>query len=326
MIVLLLLAILKCSNSNNLFALSSIPMKGLGLIALKDILQGQLLLEESPVLALKQTRMGFSEDYQYERIRKELSKLSITQENSFFSLHSRNSNHLPYNEVRALDIFRSNAYPLRNVLSEPSDNSNGVFLNISRINSACNPNVHYSYQRATKRGRVYSIRNIKKGEEILNNYVGTLLESTERKDYLKLHFGFDCNCDVCCSNQLKECDAIRSKLFALTERAKHLLTEKKYSEVLIDLKERMHLLSADPFLRGSPPLLFQCAWDGILASRELEVATDGTDSSSSSSSSSSRTRTLFSEWKEIALKSAIICKGRDSEEVKAVNNIMNTTG
>jgi len=64
---------------------------------------------------------------------------------------------------------------------------------IAKINHSCKPNVKFRFNRNTGSMHLYAIRDIKKGEEILNSY----LENKKiniHKEYLQEHYGFICNC------------------------------------------------------------------------------------------------------------------------------------
>jgi len=64
---------------------------------------------------------------------------------------------------------------------------------IAKINHSCQPNVRFKFNRNTGSMHLYAIKNIKKGEEILDSYLENK-NIKSHKDYLKEHYGFICNC------------------------------------------------------------------------------------------------------------------------------------
>ena len=92
------------------------------------------------------------------------------------------------------------------------DESSALYINISRINHSCSPNVQWSYledKRTRKEVRV--IRNIRKGEELLADYITdreSFLLASQRKEILKIGWNFDCCCSLCSIDHVEN-DALR---------------------------------------------------------------------------------------------------------------------
>ena len=95
------------------------------------------------------------------------------------------------------------------------EDGSALFVTISRINHSCSPNVEWSFleeKRTSKEVRV--IRNIKKGEEVLADYIAdgkSFLLKSERKGKLKMGWNFDCSCSLC-SSDCEENDALRRRV------------------------------------------------------------------------------------------------------------------
>jgi hypothetical protein len=222
----------KYSYVSPLLKLSPIANKGFSLIATDHIMKGTLLIEEEALFQLKTFNIRMTEDMEIDRITKKVECLSSKEYNDFYSLHAYSKSTSINEYTRALFIFRTNAYPT-------NENTAGIFPTISRINSECNPNVHYHYNQETKRSTIYAINDIDKNAEILNCYIG-ILPRHERQSYLLEHFGFVCNCKICMKsdNDLVESDQRRIDLMNLEIQTQDLIN----SDNGYDKKEAMKLI------------------------------------------------------------------------------------
>jgi hypothetical protein len=64
---------------------------------------------------------------------------------------------------------------------------------IAKINHSCEPNVKFRFNRDTGSMHLFAIRDIKKGEEILDSYLENK-KIKSHKEYLREHYGFICKC------------------------------------------------------------------------------------------------------------------------------------
>ena len=64
---------------------------------------------------------------------------------------------------------------------------------IAKLNHSCMPNVKFEFNRSNCCMYVISIRNIKKGEEIVDSYLENK-NIKNHKNYLYEHYGFSCDC------------------------------------------------------------------------------------------------------------------------------------
>ncbi|CAE8646324.1 unnamed protein product [Polarella glacialis] len=76
----------------------------------------------------------------------------------------------------------------------------GLFLDVSRFNHSCNPNVHHAFQESEGLQVLRASCDIAAGDELCISYL-SLLElcgpTEERMMRLSDRFGFDCDCQVC---------------------------------------------------------------------------------------------------------------------------------
>ncbi|KAF8584696.1 SET domain-containing protein [Ramaria rubella] len=177
------------------FKLVNLTDRGKGLVATRDILQGELIFKETPLFIV---RARTFEDLG-SHIRSTVSGLNITSRSSFLEL----SHPLKYNSSdKLLAIFQTNSVKMR-------DDQMGVFPLTSRINHGCSKafNSVNSWRGEEEILVVHALRHIKKGEEILREYVDTKRPRKTRQAELFEVYGFDCSCSVC---SLSPGDADRS--------------------------------------------------------------------------------------------------------------------
>ncbi len=153
---------------------------GIGAFAVQDIPLGTLVLCEAPIIVASpsnfETRMA---------------ALSDSSREQLFSLHDNWTSDT--GSKTAVGIFRSNGLP-----TDESKDEGGLFLNFSRFNSSCTPNISHRWYNTEGVRRVFASRLIKAGEEILNCYISPFGPRATRQAALQSHFGFSCSC-VCCT-------------------------------------------------------------------------------------------------------------------------------
>lgn len=124
-------------------------------------------------------------------------------------------------------IFSTNALPLGDTVCDDPETRSAVFLQISRINHSCAPNVQHSYcevpphnltshltlphatvlhsvltsphpTSATGLERIYAVKRISEGEQLFTSYIDSIyMDYAQRQSALKEKFGFICRCSVC---------------------------------------------------------------------------------------------------------------------------------
>jgi hypothetical protein len=71
------------------------------------------------------------------------------------------------------------------------------FEHYSRINRACKPNVHNSYNPTLQKLTVHAVRQINKGEEILTSYIAGTCHTRQQRQVGLNNWGFECGCKCC---------------------------------------------------------------------------------------------------------------------------------
>jgi hypothetical protein len=171
------------NSEATLWRLDTIPGKGRGLLATRDISPGTLILSDRPLIT---TDVIISIETTEKDLARALRALPKDSQRVFLSLH----NNYPGKNTLS-NIVRSNGYPLG-----PDSDVGGVFPNISRINHSCQPNAKHTWNSKLKQQTVYAIRPIAAGEELSLFYLqgGTF---SERQSELQSFFGFSCACELC---------------------------------------------------------------------------------------------------------------------------------
>ncbi|KAJ7164686.1 hypothetical protein C8R43DRAFT_988014 [Mycena crocata] len=180
-------------NINGLdpFVVSDLPGKGKGLVATRDIKQGELVIQESPLFTVPKS----TSESPAGLISRLLSNVAPTDRNAFLNLSYI---HFPegldpdsHPDEVALAIFETNAVA--------AGDGVGIFPRMARLNHGCSSafNVVYTWRQREQALFVYALRNIRKGQELLTTYTDTKRTRKERREFLSQQYGFWCTCAVC---------------------------------------------------------------------------------------------------------------------------------
>ena len=195
------------------YVVEPVSGKGLGCVAMRDIVVGELIVSEAPLFVVSQRASWLkqlSDSASADKLDAQVDRLSSAQQKGFWALASNGGS-------SALDVFRTNAYPA-------GPETAGIFPAISRLNSACVPNVHNAWDPQRRVSSVRAVRPIPRGAELLNCYIGLYLPFAERQRYLQTHFGFACGCAACSLGEAErqESDGRRVRLQSLRDAMRAL--------------------------------------------------------------------------------------------------------
>ncbi|CAH0046640.1 unnamed protein product [Clonostachys solani] len=216
-----------------LFEAKTIPLKGIGLVALQDIPQGTLIIQEKPLLVARPGAPGTLEAF----LSSELKKLDKSSQRQFLSLHNNFPGKHPF-----AGIMKTNALPCGS-----RSEIGAVYPTICRINHSCLPNSQNTWNSDTKIETIFAIRPINCGEEITITY-DQGGPSAVRRASLKQSFGFQCSCVVCSQPPalLRESDIRRSRIQQLDGQiGDPIRTWKSPGESLKDCHSLLQLLKAE---------------------------------------------------------------------------------
>ncbi|KAE9407402.1 SET domain-containing protein, partial [Gymnopus androsaceus JB14] len=175
----------------SIFSVQDLPGRGKGVIALRDIKRGELVIRESPlfILPLQVTSSPTA------LISHHLQQLTSYQYSQFYNLSYVNfHSHLDPTQnllELALAIFQTNAVAAGERV--------GIFPRMARLNHGCSSafNVVYTWREREGVLVVHALQDIKKGQELLTTYTDTKRSRDQRRAYLEHQYSFHCSCDVC---------------------------------------------------------------------------------------------------------------------------------
>lgn len=226
------------------YTLVPIPNKGLGLVATKDIVYGELIFEEKPVL---DTSFDEGLDEQFH-------KLSENEQNQVMDL----ANEFPEDE-KLQGIMKTNCHY--------KDTKDAILcLLASRLNHSCMPNVLTTFNGVYE--RAIAKRNISKGEELCSSYSDLNIALSRVKEDLKLEYRFNCKCELCTLKDEEERKVIetnRLKYGELDTKLDRTYAESSnHQERLKQVKELFETMRLGKL--SCPGLIARNAYDGFQAS------------------------------------------------------------
>ncbi|KAH9065391.1 hypothetical protein EDB87DRAFT_1595643 [Lactarius vividus] len=214
------------------FIVRDLPGKGKGMIALRDIKRGELLVREKPLILVPRQIAASPSQLILDLVQ----RLSPQEVASFYNLSHAN---LPQSlspeeltEQLPLAIFQTNA-----VAAGPNV---GLFPTMARLNHGCSHAFNSVYSWREREGVlvVHALKDIKKGEELLTAYFRTQQTRDERRRHLMQTYDFHCAC-VCCTLPDKESKDSDERLTTMGKLYDHLGT---WGERTIDGRDAIRLV------------------------------------------------------------------------------------
>lgn len=169
------------------FREAQMPGKGLGLIATRDILAGEIIMSRAPTLLVHHdSHSDLPRDVLTELYDAAVAKLPAGRRASF---------ERQYGESH-YDRINKNAFWI-GLTEDESGAHQGAYPDIARLNHACRPNCAQSFDNATM--YVTAVTDISAGTELTISYTDVLLPSAERHARLSTGWKFECGCQLCAS-------------------------------------------------------------------------------------------------------------------------------
>ena len=209
------------------FEIAASPLTGgLGLFAIRPISQGSIILSEAPLFTQPPLPRRSNST-----IMSRLAQCTRDEQCQFFTLWNAHKTPRPGQStlLPALGIFETNAlpcgvFPGRTGAQAEEDEEvekvqtgghrDGIFLQASRINHSCIPNMARSWDAETQEMVFRAIRDIEVDEELCISYIGVdvLKRRAQRKADIEKAFGFTCTCEACSleGEELAESDQRRA--------------------------------------------------------------------------------------------------------------------
>ncbi|CAH7672815.1 hypothetical protein BY996DRAFT_8457966 [Phakopsora pachyrhizi] len=184
-----------------------VPMKsrggGYGVIAERDILPGELIMKESPLIKVRLDHSSIQEAEK--KIEDTVKSISGEDRIRLLSLSNAWENQT-YNGAK---LGRYSGLLQTNGMNS-GRGFFSIFPSISRLNHACMGAVNavYNWRENEKVQVVHVTKPIKAGEEIFISYFDSKLPRSDRRSYLRSNYGFECSCKICSkdSESSKESD------------------------------------------------------------------------------------------------------------------------
>lgn len=200
------LATLVTSNGVNEWVLSPIEVRsagegrGLGVFAARDLLAGERLVAESPLVHWPNPRATQNSYMALEAI---VSRLDATRTQQFWAFGQSSDVHGDAKTVKGTWLTNALAIVYNGQPAEQAQTADGpgeaaMFLRVSRFNHHCAPSCHYEWNNALRQMTVHVLRNVRAGEELTLSYLAPSGRvKTERQGMLLKDFGFLCDCSKC---------------------------------------------------------------------------------------------------------------------------------
>ena len=194
--------------------IQEIAGKGRGLVATKDISRGEIILKDRAVVTAS------DHDCSATKIQRQVDQLSKADRDDFYKLcaikmvsSDRDGSILSAeNEKHLAGLSKSSAIFFNCAIDngkgfhrerDPEGLGNlsrSVYLGLSWMNHSCFANCALVSTTDTDTLELITIVDVKKGEELTVNYLGSafLTDTTiERRKMLRVKWGFLCNCFLC---------------------------------------------------------------------------------------------------------------------------------
>ncbi|KAJ7282930.1 hypothetical protein C8J57DRAFT_1297014 [Mycena rebaudengoi] len=206
----------------NAIEFRSAGSKGMGAFAAQNLCAAALILVEYPTTVVQNTivlnfSMTMSETY-----RELIQRVPAKTQPLLLKLH--NAQPLKSCEWEEA-ILRSNAIGIS--IPTPANpgsfsmGHNGVFLEMSRFNHSCSPNISHRFDPRSFTLSVHTLRPITKGEELVHSYLDlpSTITRQDRRTRLKELCHFECRCDACSVPCPAESDHRRTAIRNTTREA-----------------------------------------------------------------------------------------------------------
>ncbi|RDW63651.1 hypothetical protein BP6252_11196 [Coleophoma cylindrospora] len=180
------------------YMMTEIPGKGMGLEAIHDIKQGELIMADTPSLMVDSRSFKWLPAKERRLLQTAaVEHLPEAHQAAIMQLTAHvNTRGMPKDEIVGKITLVNSFDVIPDLLDPVRDEFFTLFPNISRFNHDCRPNAAYRFNHETMTHNVRALRDIESGEELTLTYTNPSLSRKDRQDRLKL-WGFECTCDLC---------------------------------------------------------------------------------------------------------------------------------
>ena len=258
-----------------MYEIKQIEGKGLGIVAIKDISKGTLILKETPQMshmdALTPNLQGSHEALKIwiKRVISLFNEMNLADQAEYMKLHSHFENENSFGLISEfLDLIYSmvndgkKADEILKIIGIFIANNyeNSLSIQISRFNHSCKPNALHS-----DFNEVWAVCNIKEGQEITISYkedgLFGLRTTQYRQEILLQTWGFTCKCEFCQEIDDDGRTTIQSELQKLIKEVENLQPETpEKCRKMIDTYKQLYKLGN--MMKASPTCLYRVLQNG----------------------------------------------------------------
>ncbi|KAI0761262.1 hypothetical protein BD413DRAFT_617143 [Trametes elegans] len=173
---------------SEVFLVQDIEGKGKGIVAARPVTPGELILQEAPLMTLRNTVSP-------EAVAAALAPLTRSEQLCFFSL----ANIWKGRQHPLVGLWLTNALPC-GTADDPDGEEEGVegiFPVASRFNTSCRPNVYPWWNPLVQKLSFRAVRDVDEGEELCIPSLELLAPHQTRQMIYRDHLNFECRCEAC---------------------------------------------------------------------------------------------------------------------------------
>ncbi|KAK3390710.1 hypothetical protein B0H63DRAFT_410660 [Podospora didyma] len=203
-----------------------VPGKGKGVVANRRIRRGEIIIVDFPAVLIGTHFLTDAAPHHRRRILKQaIKQLPERTRERVNGLTKREGEY----EVDSILGQNSNS-----VVLGDGEIHVGLFTEAARINHSCRPNAYFRFSEERLTMEVGAYRQIETGEEIVMSYVPVTAKHTDRRNYLKENWGFDCKCSLCLASELDVSDSEgrRRRMTELKESVLHARREGFFQDAI----------------------------------------------------------------------------------------------
>ncbi|TDZ18390.1 SET domain-containing protein 5 [Colletotrichum sidae] len=220
--------------------------KDYGLVATHRIARGEVIIKETATLLIDYAAFLHVPPEEMRKMQAHaVDYLNFNHRSEFLNMSTsgyRAEDHL----ARVDKILVTNSFDVEMDDAKRDDDFYAVFVNTSRMNHDCRPNVDYWFDPRTLTQRTTAIRDIMPGEELTLSYIDPMQSRAARRERLLTTWGFHCSCHHCTQSRLKTdaSDARIEQIASLREEFNDYTPASRatpeMAELLISLYEQEH--------------------------------------------------------------------------------------
>ncbi|KAK1979422.1 hypothetical protein LZ30DRAFT_783470 [Colletotrichum cereale] len=200
------------------FEIAKIPGKDYGLVATLPIRRGEEILRESASVLIDYAAFAHVSTEDIHKMQAHaVDYLPHPHRGEWLNMssHGYQGDHISMVDK----ILVTNSFDVEMDDDRRADDFYAIFVNTSRMNHDCRPNVDYWFDPRTLTQRTVAIRDIIPGEELTLSYIDPMQVREARRERLHSTWGFHCSCNHCMQHRLKteESDRRIEQIAALRE-------------------------------------------------------------------------------------------------------------